>query len=190
MNTQTDPKFDIHEVTRAMVGAEVYANVGTMVEYILMQSDTDSAAPFSYDDITGIFIDPSDWDADDLFAFINDEMGFTWLDATGAPWGMEFDYMVGREKHYSKLEEGSEVPDDQIEAARAYIKENADRVEIFEWYAVSEWLQEQLEKAGEVVFSAGTLPIWGRKTTGQAIYMDRCMIEIATLRAAMLAALD
>lgn len=51
--------------------------------------------------------------------------------------------------------------------------------EIFEHWIVSDWLGRKLEAKGERVdFDFAGLTVWGRTTTGQAIYMDRVIEEI------------
>ena len=51
--------------------------------------------------------------------------------------------------------------------------------EIFEYWIVSSWLGSKLKSKGEIVFDIGWNTIWGRQTTGQAIYMDGVIEEIA-----------
>jgi hypothetical protein len=49
--------------------------------------------------------------------------------------------------------------------------------EVYEWWAVSPWLFEELKKRGEPVID--TFPhIWGRCTSGQAIALDSVISEI------------
>jgi hypothetical protein len=68
------------------------------------------------------------------------------------------------------------------EAARAYCEflniEPYQR-EIFEHWIVSDWLAEKLAAKGERIDTdfAG-MTVWGRTTTGQAIYMDSVIQEI------------
>lgn len=50
--------------------------------------------------------------------------------------------------------------------------------EIFEWWAVSSYLFEQLKAKGHPVVDAGSCYIWGRCTTGQAILLDHVISEI------------
>ena len=50
--------------------------------------------------------------------------------------------------------------------------------DIYEYYAVSLWLMEKLRERGEPV-RKGSPSIWGRGTTGQAIYLDGVIWEIA-----------
>lgn len=54
------------------------------------------------------------------------------------------------------------------------------RREVFEHWAVSNWLAGKLEEQGETVDRdfAG-LTVWARTTTGQAIYMDGVILQIA-----------
>jgi len=51
--------------------------------------------------------------------------------------------------------------------------------EIFEIWIVSAWLHRQLDIRGEIVWEWNDVCFWGRMTTGQAIYMDYYIQEIA-----------
>lgn len=51
--------------------------------------------------------------------------------------------------------------------------------EVFEWWAVSTWFGEKLKEQGCVVIDAWGKSYWGRETTGQAISLDWCVIQIA-----------
>jgi hypothetical protein len=51
--------------------------------------------------------------------------------------------------------------------------------EIYEYWIVTEWLAERLREQGHFVFELGWVNVWGRPTTGQAIYMDAVMERIA-----------
>lgn len=57
--------------------------------------------------------------------------------------------------------------------------ENGEYPEIYEYWAVSEWLADKLESKGEIVFKCLDFIVWGRRTTGQAIYMDEVIQKIA-----------
>jgi hypothetical protein len=224
MTLQLD-SAEMQKIARDLVGSEVYANVGSMVEYILEKSNEDNSAPFSYDDIN-LYPDTSDWEAERLHAFIVDELGDTWEDATGNPWQHEIteeqiaqvrahiseqiakweeeeidtsewaadalnDFVQG---HYGDTwedvtgtpweteEERAERHADEEDAARDYIRDNASPAEVYEWWAVSPWLAARLQERGEIVFDAGGLDVWGRCTTGQAIYMDYEIQQIAKAR--------
>lgn len=50
--------------------------------------------------------------------------------------------------------------------------------EIYEWWAVTEYLAEKLNKRGECIFDGPDCKIWGRATTGQAILLDGVIEQI------------
>ena len=52
--------------------------------------------------------------------------------------------------------------------------------EVFEWWAVSNFLYEKLKEKGYVVLEYGTMYVWGRCTSGQAILLDLVISEICT----------
>jgi len=58
-------------------------------------------------------------------------------------------------------------------------EENGEYPEIYEFWAVSEALADKLEAKGEIIFECLDFIVWGRQCTGQAIYMDNVMQEIA-----------
>ena len=51
--------------------------------------------------------------------------------------------------------------------------------EVFEWWLVTPYLAELLKENGEVIFADYDCYWWGRTTTGQALYMDWVIQEIA-----------
>lgn len=51
--------------------------------------------------------------------------------------------------------------------------------EVYEHWIVSDYLARQLQKRGETVVEFLGLTVWGRCTTGMAVYMDNVMQEIA-----------
>lgn len=52
--------------------------------------------------------------------------------------------------------------------------------EIYEYWAVSEWLGRKLKENGDAVAEFGLTHVWGRRTTGQAISMDYIIEKIVT----------
>lgn len=67
---------------------------------------------------------------------------------------------------------------------RVFNEDEYDRLdtryeEVFEWWAVSHWFGEKLEEQGCVVIESWGKSYWGRQTTGQAISLDGCVINIA-----------
>jgi len=57
--------------------------------------------------------------------------------------------------------------------------ENGEYPEVYEYWAVSQWLANKLEEKGEVIFEMLDFIVWGRQCTGQAIIMDGVIEEIA-----------
>lgn len=47
-----------------------------------------------------------------------------------------------------------------------------DEFEIYEYWAVSDWLADELKSQGEPVATFGLTNVWGRGTSGQAIALD------------------
>lgn len=60
-----------------------------------------------------------------------------------------------------------------------YDRLDSKPAEVFEWWAVSTWFGEKLKEQGCVVIDAWGKSYWGRETTGQAISLDWCIIQIA-----------
>lgn len=49
---------------------------------------------------------------------------------------------------------------------------------IFEWWLVPHTLSAQLAKRGETILDLGNITCWGRRCTGQVIWMDEVIIKI------------
>lgn len=58
-------------------------------------------------------------------------------------------------------------------------EDNGEYPEIYEYWAISTWLADKLEAKGEVIFEMLDFVVWGRQCTGQAIYMDEVIQDIA-----------
>jgi len=58
-------------------------------------------------------------------------------------------------------------------------KESGEYPEIFEYWAISDWLGDRLKEEDEIVFEMLDFTVWGRKCTGQAIKLDNVIQEIA-----------
>lgn len=54
-----------------------------------------------------------------------------------------------------------------------------EEIEVYEWWFVTDYLAEKLKERQEVIveFFPGR-PLWGRQTTGQAIYLDDTIMDI------------
>jgi len=58
-------------------------------------------------------------------------------------------------------------------------EETDEYQEIFEWWAISNWLSNRLREHNEPILDNDYGTWWGRTTTGQAIAMDYAMEKIA-----------
>lgn len=56
---------------------------------------------------------------------------------------------------------------------------DTEYTEVMEHWIVSSWLKDRLAAKGETVGNVAGLDIWGRCTSGQAIYLDEVIINIA-----------
>ena len=54
-----------------------------------------------------------------------------------------------------------------------------DEKEIFEWYLVSDWFIDKLREKNEPVIDNDYGEYWGRCCTGQSIYLDHVIQELA-----------
>jgi hypothetical protein len=76
----------------------------------------------------------------------------------------------------NKLLETKVLSSDEIENSPYY---DEDDKEIFEWWLIDEWLLNKLRSKNESVLSVHFNNWWGRSCTGQAIYLDSVISEIA-----------
>lgn len=61
-----------------------------------------------------------------------------------------------------------------------YDEENDEYVEIMEYWLVTPWLGSKLAEKGEIVWHDNySFALWGRQTSGQAIFLDGVIEEIA-----------
>lgn len=163
------------------VGREVYCNVNQMAEYILQKSFEDSDAPFTYEEL-------------DLqrFSYTGHYIAFDYLTYTQKEEVQEelqslvdrlndFETYEIEEEYFSYLTAGTYKAEQlsKIEEELSEIEDlEGDYIEVYEWWAVSNWLAEKLEEKGEIVAYTGMTCIWGRGTTGQAILLDYVISEI------------
>jgi hypothetical protein len=64
------------------------------------------------------------------------------------------------------------------EEAKENGHEDPEPQEIYEWWVVSEWMAEELEKQGEPLLKNDFGTWWGRTCTGQAILLDHVIDRI------------
>lgn len=88
-------------------------------------------------------------------------------------------YMTDEEilEHFDDSKEDEEIT--QEEFITDYIDNGYDQKEIMEWYLVSDWLLDKLKLKNETFIDNDYGEYWGRCCTGQAIYLDYEIQELA-----------
>lgn len=166
-------------IKQKFVGQHVFCNVNSLVEYCLSKGFEDSDSPVNLDEIENYYSYP-EWSTklqgetlyfdggseDDKEKFLE-----------------EFDRLKEDSEQLFENEEISEETNDRnlelIEEARNEFNElETEPVEIFEWWAVSEFLYRKLKENGYCVVDTGSCYVWGRTTTGQAILLDYVITQI------------
>lgn len=140
----------------------------------LIQANFDG---FSIDDMQGVYADPSDWEAVQLYEYADDNG----IDLENDPRKMTREKLL--EEVFGDSEEQSEDTDDDLreriaddnldgwkDQARDWSQDNPN--EPLEWWVVDSWLCEKLLEMGEVVIDNDYGYWWGRTCSGQSIACD------------------
>lgn len=155
------------EIKGMFIAQHVFLNVNSMTEYILNKGYEDRNAPFSWDDVSNFYRYPE---------LSYHKSGKCFEGGTQEDLNDEIE---ATEQIISEMEE-NDPEDPKIEDYRDYLQELNDLetypAEIFEWWAVSSYLAEQLKEKGECILEDEC--IWGRQTTGQAILLDGVISRI------------
>ena len=142
--------IDVQEKCRELVSREVYVNMEQFVEFALKESASgNNDSPVDYDELYNNKPDFGDLDDDELKELLKDEYGYSDSDLED----LDHDDLV------NEVDSNWEFP------------------EIYEYWAVSDWLARKLEGYGEIVIDCYPT-IWGRCTTGQAILLDSVIVKI------------
>ena len=137
----------VNEIVNRIMRDDIYTNVDSMTRYILDKSFECDDVPFSWDDVENM----------------------------GSP-----DYDSMEEEELDEINEdmhGEDFSGYDFDDKVSYLQDNFEDSEIFEWWAVSNWLAQKLQEQGETVILGDD--IWGRQTTGQAIKLDGIIQRIA-----------
>ena len=146
----SDNTMTLDEMAGKIVRDDIYCNVDSFVRYILQKSSDDDNAPISYDDLENETPDFYGMTKKELKSFLRDEFGWNSDD-----WkGMDHDDLVSA------------------------CQDNYETGEVYEYWAISDWLYNKLKDRGQIVIDAYP-QIWGRQTTGQAIVLDGVIRSIA-----------
>lgn len=161
------------------IGKHVYCNVNSMAEYCLSKGHEDNESPIQYEEIENLYSLP-EWSGTVLgeslyFGGGSEEDRETFLE--------EFDRLTEESERMFEAEEISEVTHERnlelIEEAKREVNDlESEPQEIFEWWAVSEFLYRKLKENGYCVVDAGSCYVWGRTCTGQAILLDHVITLI------------
>ncbi len=109
------------------------------------------------DSVTNLSPDPSEWDA---------KACQEWL------------YEQGHEDEAREIFHAQSA-EAFLGAIQDAVRDHAEAAEIFEWWAVTEWLARQLIAIGEPVLDNAYGQWWGRTCTGQAMKMDGTLQRVA-----------
>ncbi len=112
----------------------------------------DHVEGFDHDDIENLYLDPSEWTAEQCQEWLVDCDGYTW----------HLDEIAENLDHY-----------------RGKIQGLAEPAEVFEWYRVSKHLCDELRSIDEVVLDNDYGEWWGRTCTGQQLIMDGTLQKVA-----------
>jgi hypothetical protein len=163
------------EIKRKFVEREVYCNVGTLCEYVLSKGFEDSNAPFTMDDIENYYspnVDTIIDNANDLWDYKEEEFKAYANDPDTFNRRMK---KIGDLAVFIHSLDSNEL---QEFCQEFDIEYETEASEIFEWWAVSEYLYNKLKDMDYCVVDAGSCYVWGRTTTGQAILLDYAISKI------------
>ncbi|RYC69591.1 hypothetical protein [Spirosoma sordidisoli] len=193
------------DIKSKFVGREVFCNVNTMVDYILKKSHEDGDAPFSYDDIENLIGPETVADNQFRYTIDLDERGefkahFDRINEDGEDGDTILE--ITNEEAAFLSDEGVDIRDGEavaeyyfdlkgevfgikswgsitiLDATDEVNMEAGEEYEVYEWWAVSGWLYRKLKAAGYPVLDGGSVYLWGRTTTGQAILLDSAISQI------------
>jgi len=87
--------------------------------------------------------------------------------------------LISKAEHFPEYQDDlcslAYQPATEEEIAEGY----EDGSEVFEHWIISEWLGKRLQEKGEAVaFDLFDFTVWGRTTTGQALYIDNIICDI------------
>lgn len=180
------------DIKGQFVAREVYCNVNELIEYALKQGWEDRNSPYSWDDVEngqrvkeGQYKYVIDLDERGEFqAHVEDEDGDTIWSITS----MEHANQLIEDGFISDTDDRDGLLDylKSIDIISKYVDEileedddfETETQEIYEWWAVSRSLCEDLKKLGHPVLDDGYHHYWGRCTTGQAILLDYSISRI------------
>lgn len=163
------------EIKRQFVSREVYCNVYSLVEYCLQKGFEDLNSPISLDSIENYYSLPVDTIIDEVMREYGEhEDEFIEYANNPDTYNRRVKTRGDFEVFLHSLDSG-----ELKEFCNDFnIDCESEPQEIYEWWAVSRNLYEDLKAKGEPVCDTGSTYVWGRTTTGQAILLDGIISEI------------
>lgn len=172
------------KIKKEFVNREIMCCMTSEVEYILRTADFNDDAPFCNDDFENEFEyecekcgTSGDYDyiypSDEEVEISHDDDGY-YCPVCGICYGSEAEARECCEDTllYKCNYCGAIYTEEKYEQLNVWSKE------IFEWWAVTDWLGEKLKNNGEAVIETWGKSYWGRQSTGQAIALDYIMSKI------------
>jgi hypothetical protein len=151
---------------------------------------------FQYDELTNLYPDPDDWDADDCREWLDDHghdqpdrpmvscaeckgLGEIQPDADAdnpEPEALDCVHCKGTGE---VADPDADENDDYLDELRQAVRDNGEAAEVYEWWLISRWLCDELKSIGEVVLDNGYGRWWGRTCSGQQLIMDGTLQKVA-----------
>lgn len=156
------------EICRKLVEREVVYCVSSLVSELAGKEEY-------YDDLSPVlsqdnYLEPSLWFCDNDISHV-DAMNYL-INIEGS--------MPGTGPAKSQLKRWLKENPDQVQDFAQEWGIDPDQNEALEHWIVTDWFSRKLEEKGEMVTEFMGLTIWGRTTSGQAIYIDGVIEEIAS----------
>lgn len=165
------------DIKGKFVAQHVHCNVNSLCEYIINKGFEDSNAPFTLDDLHNYYSYPEYRGTYAAFYGGNDDQRKEEIERL-----KESAHILIDNPKWGFDESLTRLIDDQVLDIESEIEElealETEPAEIFEWWAISQYLFEKLKDLGYCVVDAGSCYIWGRTTTGQAVLLDHCISKI------------
>ena len=174
-------------IKQDFVNREVMCCMTSEVEYILRLANELSSYddPFTEEDVSNYFVKECDkcgsqygfdefYPDDEEIEIDKDEDGAYMCPVCGLDYDTEAEARecCSTEKLYKCQGCGQVYTEEEYE----YLDENPQ--EVYEWWAVTNWLGDKLKERGEVVIEGWDHWYWGRSCTGQGIALDGVISSI------------
>ena len=182
-------RIQAHLLAEQYLEREVHCNQSSLIESLI----SEERDGFTIDDINGLYRDFSDSTVEECREYLRDIGG---REPDENPWKMNRDELAellgdaGIEVYESEsvetllaavianIDDGTiDGLDEWRDAASECASDNPQ--EVYQWFAVSEWLHGELAESGQPTIDNEYGYWWGRTCCGQSIIMDGTLQEIA-----------